>query len=160
MILFSGMDGFWEMLKEKSLSLFKHTHLPCYKLLKKGSRRPQLCSSYLLDLYAKVNSIIWNTIFCTRYHTLFILFSLHLFLLSSLPMCTQICWLLSNPTACFSLLYSFFFQNFGLNISELLKTQKITLFSYDMNTFFLAAFWVKQKKRCLHTEDPEYQEQL
>lgn len=74
------------------------------------------------------------------------LFPLRLLLLPSLPMFTQICSLLGNTTVCFSLLYSFFFQNFGLNISIPLKTQKTTLFSNDMNTFFLAAFSVEKKK--------------
>lgn len=149
------------MPKEKSLSLFKHMHLLCYKLLKKGWSRPQLCLSWLLDLYNKVNSIIWNTIFFPQ-----ILFSLHalfplwLILLPSLPMFTRICSLLGDTTVCFSLLYSFFFQNFGLNISIPLKTQKTTLLSNDMNTFFSGCFLSREKKPLLHTEDTEYQEQL
>lgn len=38
------------------------------------------------------------------------------------------------------------FPNFGQNIGEPIKTQKTSLFSYDMNTFFLAASLAEPKK--------------
>lgn len=72
---------------------------------------------------------------------------LHAYLFSSLATCTKICSFLDNTAVCFSLLYSFFLQNFGLNISEAHKTQQRTILRHDIKAFFLSALWVEKNPK-------------